>query len=93
MADKLPSADQDADVNVAPVPPAVTEPDSLGVGVTPAPDPEDRETPGRVSAREAGIPKPTPHTEVKSPEGEVKTVDYGDKATDRAPKRSRSRGA
>jgi hypothetical protein len=71
-------------------PPAVTEPDGLGDGVSPAPDPEDRETPGRVSTREAGIPKPVPHTEVKSPEGEVKTVDAGDKATDRAPRRRRA---
>jgi hypothetical protein len=87
-ADQL--ADPDLGVNVSPgQPPVVEEPDTLGVGVAPAPDPDDQEQPKRVSAREAGIPKPTPHTEVKSPEGEVKTVDYGDKATDRAPRRRR----
>lgn len=88
MSDKL-QADPDAGVNVDAPPPAVDEPDSLGEGVTPAPDPEDRETPKRVSVKEAGLPKPVPHTEVRSPEGEVKTVDYGDKATDRTPRRHR----
>lgn len=84
-------ADRDAQVNVSAPPPEVDEPDSLGEGVEPAPDPEDRKTPPPVKDKDLAAPAaPAPYTEVRSPEGEVKTVDVGaSKGVDKTPRSRR----